>query len=163
MEETARLHLEPMEMIGENTKNRLGMKDSVQAQAIDVEVWRRQRTRAVTEQKEKMKTQHKAPWFRIQAKVHTRANKSREVRNKGCHSNLGEPRCATGCSTHGPSIKGSPHPNTRPCRDDSAPLARGMRTPAHTLTSLSLFFPPPLKIQANSTQSLPSLSQQLPL
>lgn len=110
----------------------------------------------------KMKTQHKALRFHIQAKVHTHANKSREVRNKGCHGNLREPRCATGCGTHGhPS-----HPSTPKCTSMPGwlcpPLLEQSR-PLYTLTSLAFFFRPPLKIQANSTQSLLSLSQQLPL
>lgn len=110
----------------------------------------------------KMKTQHKAPWFHTQAKVHTHANKSRGVRNKGCHGNLGEPRCATGCGTHGhPSHPSTPKRTSMP--GWLCPALPEQPRPLHTLTSLALLFPPPLKIQANSTQSLPSLSQQLPL
>lgn len=80
----------------------------------------------------KMKTQHKALWFHTQAKVHTHANKSRGVRNKGCHGNLREPRCATGCGTHGhPSHPSTPKRTSMPgwlC----PPFARATQAPAHT-------------------------------
>lgn len=162
MEETARLHLEPMETIGGNAKNRIQMKDSRQARGIDAGVWRRQKDTGINKAEGKMKTRHKALWFHIQAKVHTHANKSRGVRNKGCHSNPREPCCATGCSTHGHTSKAL-HTQTHihagmavpPSPVESRPLQ-------HTLISLSLFFPPSLKMQASSTQSLPCFPTATP-
>lgn len=88
---------------GANAKNRIQMKGSTRASAGTRRggLWRRQKDTGINKAGEKMKTRRKGPWFHIQAKVHTNANKSREKRNKGRHSNPRELQCATGCSSPG--------------------------------------------------------------
>ena len=111
---------------------------------------RRQKDAGINKAEEKMKTRHKAPWFHIQARVHTNANKSRERRNKGRHSNPGECRCATSCSAHGhPSKALHTQTHVHAGRDGYASLARGLQALA-THTYLPLFTLPSLS--SNSSQ-----------
>ena len=100
-----------------------------------------------------MKAHHKALQFHIQAKVHTHANKSREVGNKGCHSNLSEPRHATHCSARGHPSRSLPDPNLGfTWEGGGRPSQRG---PGPCSALLSPFLPSfPHKIQARSVPSL---------
>lgn len=100
-----------------------------------------------------MKTQHKAPRFYIQAKVHTHANKSRQVGNKGCHSNLNEPRCATNCHAPGHPSRASGIQTRHSHREGCGHPSRRCLGPCHAPWPPFLPSSPP-KIQARSVPSL---------
>lgn len=139
---------------GGNAKNRIQMKGLTRARGRGVGLWRRQKDAGINKAEEKMKTRHKAPWFHIQAKVHTHANKSRE-RNKGCHSNPTALCYATGCSKHGHPSKAL-HTQTRVHAGMAVPPSPEEFKPLqHALISLPSFLPPSLQIQASFTQSVP--------